>query len=79
MGEKGEAVKKARWLAVLLVACCATQAAAQRIGTGSAMGADLPAVGSVLPDITVYDQRGQVVSTATLRGSYTVLVFGCLT
>ncbi len=36
-------------------------------------------VGSMLPDVDVYDAEGQVVSTASLRGSYTVLVFGCLT
>jgi len=29
--------------------------------------------------VTAVDEQGQHFSTATLRGSYTVLVFGCLT
>ena len=35
--------------------------------------------GSMLPTLNVVDERGQVFSTGTLRGSYTILVFGCLT
>ena len=38
-----------------------------------------PKVGDSLPELQVFDQHGQVVSTASLKGSYTVLVFGCLT
>ena len=38
-----------------------------------------PAVGSVLPDVTVYDEDGKEFSTKALRGHYSVLVFGCLT
>jgi len=43
------------------------------------MGARLPKVGSMLPDIELYDAEGQVFSTANLRGTYSVVVFGCLT
>lgn len=42
-------------------------------------GGDLPAVGSTLPDIKLYDDRGEQFSTGSLRGQYSVLVFGCLT
>jgi cytochrome oxidase Cu insertion factor (SCO1/SenC/PrrC family) len=38
-----------------------------------------PAVGSKLPDLTVYDSQGHEVNTSSLRGHYTVLTFGCLT
>jgi cytochrome oxidase Cu insertion factor (SCO1/SenC/PrrC family) len=39
----------------------------------------LPAVGTMLPTVTAIDEQGEKFSTASLRGSYTVLVFGCLT
>ena len=32
-----------------------------------------------MPDVNVFDSKGTPLSTATLKGSYTVLVFGCLT
>src|SRR5688500_11735002 len=38
-----------------------------------------PAVGDPLPDVTVYSPDGKEISTANLRGHYTVLTFGCLT
>ncbi len=38
-----------------------------------------PAVGEMLPDVTVYTADGKEVKTADLRGHYTVLTFGCLT
>lgn len=38
-----------------------------------------PAVGEPIPDVVVYDAKGHKVSTADLRGHYTVLTFGCLT
>jgi cytochrome oxidase Cu insertion factor (SCO1/SenC/PrrC family) len=38
-----------------------------------------PAVGKVVPDVTVYDSAGKEVKTSSLRGHYTVLTFGCLT
>ncbi len=39
----------------------------------------LPQPGSRLPDLTVYDQQGKPFALKNLRGSWTVLVFGCLT
>jgi hypothetical protein len=34
---------------------------------------------TTLPTVNVFDAQGNPLSTASLRGSYTVLVFGCLT
>ena len=34
---------------------------------------------ATLPTVNVFDAQGNPLSTASLRGSYTVLVFGCLT
>lgn len=42
-------------------------------------GGRLPEVGSMLPDVLLYDDRGEEFSTSSLRGQYSVLVFGCLT
>ncbi len=39
----------------------------------------LPEPGTQLPDLTVYDEQGNPVALKNLRGSWTVLVFGCLT
>jgi len=36
-------------------------------------------VGQPLPDIAVYDAQGKVFSLSSLKGDYSVLVFGCLT
>ena len=38
-----------------------------------------PAVGDMLPDLTVYSPDGKEVKTSSLRGHYMVLTFGCLT
>ena len=38
-----------------------------------------PAIGDLLPDVTVYAPDGKEVKTSSLRGHYTVLTFGCLT
>ena len=42
-------------------------------------GGTIPQVGSDLPVVQVNKENGQVFSTSQLKGSYTVLVFGCLT
>lgn len=39
----------------------------------------LPEKGTQLPIVKAVDDQGQEFSTASLRGSHTVLVFGCLT
>ncbi|MGB0579670.1 MAG: hypothetical protein ACPGVU_08220 [Limisphaerales bacterium] len=38
-----------------------------------------PALGSQLPDITIYDHRGEKLRLRSLRGGHAVIVFGCLT
>lgn len=38
-----------------------------------------PKVGDELPDVTVYDADGKEFKLRSLKGRYTVLVFGCLT
>ncbi len=35
--------------------------------------------GDTLPDVTLYTGEGEEFRTASLKGSHTVLVFGCLT
>jgi cytochrome oxidase Cu insertion factor (SCO1/SenC/PrrC family) len=51
---------------------------AQR-GGGSRPSGQIVPPGTMLPGVTAYDEQGEKFSTASLRGSYTVLVFGCLT
>ena len=41
--------------------------------------ANSPRVGEPLPDISAYEGRGTPLRLASLKGSHTVLVFGCLT
>lgn len=36
-------------------------------------------IGSPLPEVTIVDAEGRQFETASLKGSYSVLVFGCLT
>ncbi|MGH7202552.1 MAG: hypothetical protein ACREJB_18240 [Planctomycetaceae bacterium] len=38
-----------------------------------------PALGEPLPDVTLYDAAGKPFRLGSLKGSHTVLVFGCLT
>ena len=40
---------------------------------------NLPAIGAPLPNVEIFDDRGQVLPTEQLKGNYTVLVFGCMT
>ncbi len=47
-------------------------------GKGRLSGSGLE-VGSALPDVTVFDSKGKELQIASLKGDYTVLVFGCLT
>jgi len=48
------------------------------IGLVGSTSAQVP-VGTPLPDLTVYDASGKTFNLTELRGSYSVLVFGCLT
>ena len=36
-------------------------------------------VGSPMPEATVFDEAGKPFETASLKGKYSVVVFGCLT
>lgn len=38
-----------------------------------------PDVGGLVPDITLHDADGKEVRLRSIKGHYTVLVFGCLT
>ena len=38
-----------------------------------------PQVGDKLPDVELFDAQGQPLRLSSLKGSYTVLVLGCLT
>ncbi|HUG93299.1 MAG TPA: hypothetical protein VML55_20830 [Planctomycetaceae bacterium] len=38
-----------------------------------------PDVGELLPDVAAFDADGQPLRLSSLKGSHTVLVFGCLT
>ena len=52
-------------------------------GPGSAGSSRLSSaglkIGSPLPDVTMFDSDGNEVPLTSLKGNYTVLVFGCLT
>jgi cytochrome oxidase Cu insertion factor (SCO1/SenC/PrrC family) len=47
-------------------------------GTGG-FDQQAPAIGQPLPNVKLYTAEGKEFSTSQLKGSYTVLVFGCLT
>ena len=64
--------------AILVLAFSLVADAQPRNGLGRG-GFSLPAVGSTLPDVTVFDEEGEPFTTTSLRGHYSVLVFGCLT
>lgn len=36
-------------------------------------------VGSPMPEVSVFDEEGKAFETASLKGKYSVVVFGCLT
>jgi cytochrome oxidase Cu insertion factor (SCO1/SenC/PrrC family) len=68
-----------RFTSALLVAALPAAALAQPKKDEEAFVKEKPAVGDVLPDVTVYSPEGKEVKTSELRGHHTVLVFGCLT
>ena len=72
-----ELLRRVGWLsAIMTVVLSPTLTFAQPGGRGNAT---LPLQGKALPVVQAFDADGQLVSTASLKGSYTVLVFGCLT
>lgn len=52
---------------------------ARRSGDSVRLTANGLKLGMPLPDIDVYDEAGDVFRFASLKGQYTVVVFGCLT
>ena len=66
--------------ALLLALICLTQnlVAQPRSprGRGGSVG---PAVGTTIPNVELFDADGNPFRLGQLKGSYTVLVFGCLT
>jgi hypothetical protein len=38
-----------------------------------------PAIGALLPDVAAHDGEGRPLRLSSLKGTHTVLVFGCLT
>ncbi len=59
--------------------CSPDLVAQQRGGQQRGGGRRLPQVGSVMPSVKAFDESGKEFTTKSLRGSYSVIVFGCLT
>lgn len=38
-----------------------------------------PKIGTVLPEVSVFDENGKAMKLGSTRGKYSVLIFGCLT
>jgi cytochrome oxidase Cu insertion factor (SCO1/SenC/PrrC family) len=66
-------------LALVAVALLPATALAQQKKNEADFAREKPAVGDTIPELTVYSPDGKEVKTSSLRGHYTVLVFGCLT
>jgi cytochrome oxidase Cu insertion factor (SCO1/SenC/PrrC family) len=67
-------------IAIVVTALSGAGSAFAQPARGSGQGGNrLPAVGMQLPDVQAYDEFGNSFSTSSLRGTYSVLVFGCLT
>jgi len=73
------------YLLTLLLAClvsfpsltAAQQSPRQSVGRNFETSS--PAIGASLPDINGFDAKGKEFHLRSLKGNYTVLVFGCLT
>ena len=50
-----------------------------RSGVESSFAQRSPGIGQPVPDVKLYTAEGKEFPTSQLKGSYTVLVFGCLT
>jgi cytochrome oxidase Cu insertion factor (SCO1/SenC/PrrC family) len=69
------------FLLIPVLACTMVPTLAQppRDSRSRGGGSQLPQPGTILPTVKAVDEQGRDFSTTSLRGSYTVLVFGCLT
>jgi len=56
-----------------------SQSGSARSGLNRRFNESGPAIGEQLPDLRVYDADGKKFRLRSVKGQYTVLVFGCLT
>lgn len=76
----GTVTRKLTWgLFPLLLASLGTSVLPGQVPQRDAFQGRLPKPGAPLPDLTIYDSQGNPFPLQNLRGTYTVLVFGCLT
>ena len=66
--EKSKAEKKSK-----------TKSVSRREQVRIRFAARSPKVGELLPDVSAFDADGKPFKLSSLKGQYTVLVFGCLT
>ena len=69
-----------RILATLLTITLLTSSAIGQPGRSRGRGGfRVPKVGTQLPGVQLFDDQGKPFKLSSLRGHYSVLVFGCLT
>ncbi len=66
------------WMTVSATVLQPRESAAFNQG-GRSFNSALPEVGELVPDISLYAADGKPFELRSLKGAYTVLVFGCLT
>lgn len=66
-------------IAICLIQMVCGSLQAQRRGNNPEFERNSPAVGQLLPDITVYDASGNEFALRSIKENYSVIVFGCLT
>jgi cytochrome oxidase Cu insertion factor (SCO1/SenC/PrrC family) len=73
-------MRRFRFVLITLAAAIPALASAQQQKRNDAdFVKEKPAIGEVLPEVSVYSPDGKEFRTSDLRGHYTVLTFGCLT
>jgi cytochrome oxidase Cu insertion factor (SCO1/SenC/PrrC family) len=73
-------MRRFRFVLITLTAAIPALASAQQQKRNDAdFVKEKPAIGEVLPEVSVYSPDGKEFRTSDLRGHYTVLTFGCLT
>ncbi|MDG2488228.1 MAG: hypothetical protein P8M65_11010 [Roseibacillus sp.] len=73
---------KSTAITVVLLTACSLQSLVQGQDRRERRGGDdkVPAIGSAIPDIDVFDAQGRSFGLREkLKGKHAVLVFGCLT
>ena len=74
----GAAIARAAVAFTVLAACIFPQNAWGQ-GRGAPNLREAPNIGEKLPNVKFFDENGKPKNLTQLKGSYTVLVFGCLT